>query len=470
MPVFSEHIVFIFFTGCLFMAFIYHVVLFIIQRTNLLLYYSAYLLASTTFLAERVSLDFIYDSDKALQNSFYFNMVDEPIQMMMYFTYMLFAAKAINIFNIANKKFITFYKFVLGIILLYLVIHVAGIIFHWFDKRTVVAFVGIRIILMASLVYLLVAVSKYIRGLFFKIILAGSVILFTGNLLGFITSVTDKPIFGIYGVMWTCLALVLDVTCFSAALGYKARQDLIEKQVALKELLLKEKQLQQQELEKMNAIYKARDADRSRIARDLHDEIGSTLSSIHIYSSVAEKMMQSDPERTKQILSQININTRTVMENMNDIVWAMKTGDQQDILLSIKIKNMGYELLNAKNVNCRYEIAPQADHADLEPELRRNILLIIKESLNNIVKYSQAVEVIIQLNITGTFLNLSIKDNGKGFDVETIQKGNGLQNIQYRVKQCGGNINIVAADNEGTSIICHFPVTTFSDNKSFLED
>lgn len=470
MQVFSENIVFVFFTGCLFMALIYHVVLFIIQRTNLLLYYSGYLLASTAFLTERVSLGFIYDSDKALQNSFYFNMVDEPIQMMMYFTYMLFAAKAINIFTITNKKFKAFYKFVLGIILLYLVIHLAGISFHWFEKRTVVAFVGIRIILMASLVYLLIGVSKYIRGLFFKIILAGSVILFTGNLLGFITSVTDKSILGIYGVMWTCLALVLDVTCFSAALGYKARQDLIEKQVALKELFLKEKQLQQQELEKMNVIYKARDADRSRIARDLHDEIGSTLSSIHIYSSVAEKMIQADPERTKQILGQININTRTVMENMNDIVWAMKTGDQQDILLSVKIKNMGYELLDAKNVNCRYEIASQADQADLEPELRRNILLIIKESLNNIVKYSQAAEVIIQLNITGRFLNLSIKDNGKGFDIETIQKGNGLQNIEYRVKQCGGNVNMLSAHNEGTSIICQFPLTTFSDSKKFLED
>ena len=113
--------------------------------------------------------------------------------------------------------------------------------------------------------------------------------------------------------MWTCVALVLDVSCFSAALGYKARQDLLQKQAALKQLLLKEKQLQQQELEKINAIYEARDADRNRIARDLHDEIGSTLSSIHVFSSIAEKLMKSDPGKTKQVLGQININTRTVM-------------------------------------------------------------------------------------------------------------------------------------------------------------
>ena len=463
MAVITEHIVFVFFTGCLFMALLYHFVLSIIQRNSLLLYYSAYLCAATTFLAERVSVDFFYKTNEELQDSFYFNLLDEPIQMLMYFTYLRFAARAIDIFSVTNKKFIDFYKIVLCITLLYAAIHILGISFHWFDKRPAIAFVGIRIILMTSLVYLLVAISKYIKGFFFKIIIAGSVIMFLSNLMGFITSVMDKPILGMYGVMWTCVGLVLDVSCFSAALGYKARRDLFEKQAALKQVLLKEKQLQQQELERMNSIYEARDADRSRIARDLHDEIGSTLSSIHIYSSVAEKMMQSDPEKTKQVLSQININARTVMENMNDIVWAMKTGDQQGILLSNKIKNLGYELLDAKNIKCRYEIENATDHADLDIDLRRNILLIVKESLNNIVKYSQAAEVILKINITGKLMNVSITDNGKGFDMETVQKGNGLQNIQYRVKQCGGSVSINSVPDGGTSITCNFPITSISD-------
>ncbi len=463
MPAFTENNVFVFFTGCLFMALLYHFVLSIIQRNSLLLYYSAYLFAATSFLAERVSVNFFYKTNEELQNSFYFNLLDEPIQMIMYFTYLRFAARAIDIFSITNKKYIVFYRFVLWITFLYSVVHLTGISYHWFDKRPTISFIGIRLVLMTSLVYLLIAISKYIRGLFFKIIIAGSVIMFLGNLLAFITSVSNKPILGMYGVMWTCVALVLDVSCFSAALGYKARCDLLEKQAALKELLLKEKQLQQQELDKINAIYEARDADRSRIARDLHDEIGSTLSSIHIYSSVAERMMHSDPEKTKQFLGQININIRSVMENMNDIIWAMKTGDQEGVLLSNKIKNLGFELLDAKNISCRYEIESTADHANLDIDLRRNILLIIKESLNNIVKYSQASEVILKINITGKLLNVSITDNGKGFDMETIQKGNGLKNIQYRVRQCCGNVNITSGHNAGTSITCNFPIPSISD-------
>lgn len=462
MPEFKEITAFIFFTGCIFMATVYHYVLYIIQRNKLLLHYSAYLFSATAFLAERVWLDFLSSSGANTRENFYYNLLDEPIQMLMYFTYLRFAARAMDIFNLTNKKIIAAYKIVLAIIVLYTTVHIITISFHWFDKRSAIVFISIRLVLIIFTIYLLIAVSRYVHGLFFKIIIAGSAIMFMGNLFAFITSVTAKRFIGIYGIMWTSVALVLDVVCFSAALGYKARRDLLEKQEALKQLLLKEKQLQQQELEKMNAIFEARDADRSRIARDLHDEIGSTLSSIHIYSSVAQKVMESDPEKTKQVLGQININTRTVMENMNDIVWAMKTGEHQDILLSNKIKNLGYVLLDAKNINCHYEIDISADRADLDIDLRRNILLIIKESLNNIVKYSGATEVILKINITGKHLNVSVSDNGKGFSMETVKKGNGLLNIQYRVKQCFGNIDIISFHDRGTSITCHFPITTIS--------
>jgi signal transduction histidine kinase len=120
-------------------------------------------------------------------------------------------------------------------------------------------------------------------------------------------------------------------------------------------------------------------------------------------------------------------------------------------------------LLDSKNINCRYEIVNEADHTDLDIDLRRNIMLIVKESLNNIVKYSGATEVAIEINITGNMLNLSIADNGRGFDFDNSKKGNGLQNIQYRVNQSGGIVNIASACNEGTKINCHFPITCISD-------
>ena len=459
----SDNMIFIFFTGCLFMAMLYHIVLSAIQRNNLLLHYSAYLFAATLFLAERVLLEFASADNGGLQANYWYNLLDEPIQMLIYLTYLNFAARALDIFNTTDKRFITFYYTVICIIIAYTVLYFAGFAFNRFSSRPAVAFIIIRVILMSSLVYLLIAVSKYIRGYFFKFIIAGSLMMFIGNLFAFITSITLHNILGMFGVMWTCIALMLDVTCFSAALGYKARKDLLDKQSALKQLIAKEKQLQQQELEKINAIYLARDTERNRIARDLHDEIGSTLSSIHIYSSIAEKTMQSNPEKTKQVLNQINSNTRAVMENMSDIVWAMKTGDQQDILLSNKIKNIGYELLTAKNINCRYEIDDASDHADLDIDLRRNILLIVKESINNTVKYSNATDAKISIAINNNALIVCVTDNGNGFDRETAHKGNGLQNINFRVKQCGGKLQINSDAGKGTAINCSFPLTSISD-------
>ncbi|MEP6675583.1 MAG: sensor histidine kinase [Ferruginibacter sp.] len=445
------------------MATIYHFVLAIIQRNSLLIHYSAYLLAATFFLAERTLIGFIFTAEHDLQSDFYYNLIDEPAQLLIYLTYLNFTARALNFFSFPDRKLILFYRIVIIFIIAYIIFHCMGMGFHWFLKRSVPAFISIRIILMLGMIYLLIKVSRYITGLFFQFIIAGSFIMFAGNLMAFITSLTKKYMLGMYGVTWTCAALLLDVICISAALGYKARKDLLEKQEALNEVIHKEKQLQQQELEKISAIYLARDAERNRIARDLHDEIGSTLSSIHIYSSVAEKMMVSNPEKTKQVLKQINVNTISVMENMSDIVWAMKTGDQQDILLSNKIKNIGYELLNAKNINCSYEIETKADTADLDIDMRRNILLIVKESLNNTAKYSNAAEANIKMTVHESVLDLYISDNGKGFDMETVQKGNGLQNIQYRVKQCGGSLEITAADGNGTAIHCSFPIATIRD-------
>ena len=93
---------------------------------------------------------------------------------------------------------------------------------------------------------------------------------------------------------------------------------------------------------------------RTRISQDLHDEVGATLSSIHVYSSVASKLISQDTAKAQDALKQINLNTRQVMENMNDIVWAMNNGNPGEISLESKLKNYGYELLTPFNIVCHY--------------------------------------------------------------------------------------------------------------------
>jgi ligand-binding sensor domain-containing protein len=201
-------------------------------------------------------------------------------------------------------------------------------------------------------------------------------------------------------------------------------------------------------------------AIRSKISRDLHDEVGATLSSIHIYSSVASKAMNADAGKAQDALQQINVNARQVMENMNDIVWAMHTGTKGEITFENKLKNYGYELLTPLNITCAYHIDTDAEKLLTNIEARKNILLITKEAINNIAKHSGATQASINLKVTGKDLQLEIHDNGKG--LETKRNGNGFQNMKNRTEALGGHFNF-SGNGNGTHIQCMIPITSIRD-------
>ncbi|HMO31712.1 MAG TPA: two-component regulator propeller domain-containing protein [Lacibacter sp.] len=202
---------------------------------------------------------------------------------------------------------------------------------------------------------------------------------------------------------------------------------------------------------------------RNKISRDLHDEVGASLSSIHVYSSVAEKAMGIDTTKAREALQHISNNTRSVMETMSDIVWAMNTGSVHETTLEAKIKNYGYDLLAPLEIRCRYEIAPEAEKKLVHLGLRRNLLLIIKEALHNIAKYSGATEAVVSLQVQAAALVLQVQDNGKGFIPEQMRTGNGLLNMRQRAAELGGTCAVETAPGSGTTITCRIPLATISD-------
>jgi ligand-binding sensor domain-containing protein len=204
-------------------------------------------------------------------------------------------------------------------------------------------------------------------------------------------------------------------------------------------------------------------AVRNKISQDLHDEVGATLSSIHVYSSVASKAMSGDAEKAQDALTQINTNTRQVMENMNDIVWAMHTGNKGEISFESKLKNYGYELLTPLNINCTYHINKETEKQLTSIEARKNLLLIAKEALNNISKHSNATEASVQLMTTGKNLLLEITDDGKGLSGENRRQGNGLQNMKSRVDVLNGQLEFMSKNGNGTHIRCTIPLTSIRD-------
>jgi signal transduction histidine kinase len=197
---------------------------------------------------------------------------------------------------------------------------------------------------------------------------------------------------------------------------------------------------------------------RQKISRDLHDDIGASLSSLQIYSTIARSTFKDNPEKAMDMMRKISVQSKAVLENMGDIIWSMENNHTQNTSLTTKIKNYGAELLTDKNIECSYHISAQAEAALQALEARKNILLIIKEGMNNIAKYSHATQAAVHVGLEKEELVLSITDNGKGFDPGSVQYGNGLKNMRQRMEEMKGRFGVRSAPQQGTTLTAAFPL------------
>ncbi len=198
-------------------------------------------------------------------------------------------------------------------------------------------------------------------------------------------------------------------------------------------------QLQQKaELEKSALIIETESKERRRIAQELHDEIGSTITTINM--SINSLSPESKvPEKTLAILSRSSMNMN---RQVSEIVWSLNEGnDTVQNLISFILKH-ATQFLDDNGFSLQYKIPEVDPYQALDGYKRRYIFQTVKEILNNAVKYSKgnAIKLIIQLKNNN--LKIVVSDNGEGFNPETIVKGNGLNNIQDNIIHAGGNIQI----------------------------
>ena len=194
---------------------------------------------------------------------------------------------------------------------------------------------------------------------------------------------------------------------------------------------------------------RALERERIRISRDMHDEIGSNLSEIAILSELAKK----SPDEAERHVREISELTAEVIDSVSEIVWAMNPqNDKLDNLIA-HIRRYAVKYLGLADINCRFASPEDITSYPLSTEFRRNIYLVVKEILHNIVKHSCASEVLFAVNFIGNKVEMIIKDNGKGFSTEKSQAfGNGLSNMRKRIEDIGGFISIQSVSNKGTQI------------------
>lgn len=216
--------------------------------------------------------------------------------------------------------------------------------------------------------------------------------------------------------------------------------------------------IEREELRKQQMILD----ERNRISADLHDDIGATLSSMYLYSDMANEMMESRPAKSKEMIQKIVTQSKELMQQMGDIIWSMKQADDQKYTLSVKIVQYSNELLSPKNILLNMEIEPGIDFYMNHPLYRKNVLLIIKEAFNNSAKYSHASVLTLSIKNINNTICLRMLDNGVGFDSSISKTGNGLKNIEFRTSQLGGHCTITSIVHQGICIECCFPIATIS--------
>lgn len=217
-------------------------------------------------------------------------------------------------------------------------------------------------------------------------------------------------------------------------------------------LFMRYKKLQERKRE--NELQKQKEAERMRIARDMHDEIGAGLTRIVMWSEQAK--LQSDEVRANdvtEILGKVSGESREISHNIGEIIWALNPKNDSLDNLFAYIRNYALDYLEDANVNCKMMIPEEIPDMIISPELRRNIFLIVKESLNNMVKHAEATEAEITILLSSKLFSLLIKDNGKGIPQTAYQQGNGLGNLKKRTEDIGGTFSVKSVYNGNGTLI-----------------
>ncbi len=209
-------------------------------------------------------------------------------------------------------------------------------------------------------------------------------------------------------------------------------------------------------------LKQARDMERERIIADLHDDVGATLSSMHIYGDLANTVWDTQPQQSKEMVGKISSQSKELMARMSDIVWSLKPAGEEKNTLIVRLKNYTQDLLAGKGITASFNIDEAIATAIVNPLARKNILLIAKEAINNIAKYSQARQAVFNLKKENENIQFIISDDGKGYDKANVKSGNGIGNIEQRCTQLNGSCDITTAPAKGVTITCTFPLTIIS--------
>ena len=199
--------------------------------------------------------------------------------------------------------------------------------------------------------------------------------------------------------------------------------------------------------------------ERTRIARDIHDDLGASLTQIALLSELGQKE-QSNLAAVTQHFQRISGTARELVQGMDQIVWAVNPKNDTLDNLANYICHFAENFFQLTPVRCRLDVPANLPACALSAELRHNIFLVVKEALHNVVRHAEATEVWIRLLVQGEIFTVLIEDNGKGFEGSPTNASlsDGLENMPKRLESLGGKFSLQSRPGKGTRIQFQIPI------------
>lgn len=196
---------------------------------------------------------------------------------------------------------------------------------------------------------------------------------------------------------------------------------------------------------------------RTRIASDLHDDVGSSLTQISILSEIARTQLAKPGAGTADPLSRIGTLSRESVDSMSDIVWAIDPIRDTPVHLLQRMRRLAYELLGSADLQLDFTSSGDASPR-LTADVRRHVFLMFKEILNNVVRHADATVVRIEVTVAARQLDVVVTDDGRGFDTARAAEGQGLRSLERRASSLGGQLQVTSSPGGGTRVRFSVPV------------
>jgi len=202
---------------------------------------------------------------------------------------------------------------------------------------------------------------------------------------------------------------------------------------------------------------------RTRIASDLHDDVGSGLSRIGMLGEIARRRLHEAPDETASVLEQMSRETAALAENASEIIWSVDPAKDDFESVVVRLRRFAADLFEARNMQLRFSAPPNAAQVELLPEVRRAVYLVLKESIHNVAKHSGARAVDIAIELRDGHIHAEVRDDGLGIDPERAREAaeeghRGLPGMRRRAEAVGGEVAIETPPGGGTRIALWVPL------------